>query len=35
MVDYRKLIPVSAVVFILLMALSLSTMFLDIRQLGQ
>ncbi len=35
MVDYRKLIPVSAIVFILLMALSLSTMFLDIRQLGQ
>jgi membrane-associated protease RseP (regulator of RpoE activity) len=35
MVDYRKLIPVSAVVVIFLMVLSLSAMFLDIRQLGQ
>ena len=31
MVDYRKLIPVSAVVVIFLMVLSLSAMFLDIR----
>jgi membrane-associated protease RseP (regulator of RpoE activity) len=35
MVDYRKLIPVSAVVVIFLVTLSLSAMFLDIRQLGQ
>ncbi|MEX2100558.1 MAG: M50 family metallopeptidase [Acidimicrobiia bacterium] len=35
MVDYRKLIPVSAVVMIFLVTLSLSAMFLDIRQLGQ
>ena len=34
-VDYRKLVPVSAVVVIFLVALSLSAMFLDIRQLGQ
>jgi membrane-associated protease RseP (regulator of RpoE activity) len=34
-VDYRKLIPVSAVVVILLVTLSLSTMFLDIRALGR
>ena len=35
MVDYRKLVPVSAVVVIFLVTLSLSAMFLDIRQLGQ
>jgi membrane-associated protease RseP (regulator of RpoE activity) len=35
MVDYRKLIPVSAVVVIFLVMLSLSTMFLDIRELGR
>ena len=34
-VDYRKLIPVSAVVMIFLITLSLSAMFLDIRALGQ
>jgi membrane-associated protease RseP (regulator of RpoE activity) len=34
-VDYRKLIPVSAVVVIFLVTLSLSTMFLDIRELGR
>jgi membrane-associated protease RseP (regulator of RpoE activity) len=34
-VDYRKLIPVSAVVVIFLVMLSLSTMFLDIRALGR
>ncbi len=35
MVDYRKLIPVSAVVVIFLVTLSLSTMVLDIRELGR
>ena len=35
MVDYRKLIPVSAVVVIFLVMISLSTMFLDIRELGR
>ena len=35
MVDYRKLIPVSAVVVIFLMVISLSAMFLDIQRLGQ
>jgi membrane-associated protease RseP (regulator of RpoE activity) len=35
MVDYRKLIPVSAVVVIFLMVLSLSAMFLDIQRIGQ
>jgi membrane-associated protease RseP (regulator of RpoE activity) len=35
MVDYRKLIPVSALVVIFLMVISLSAMFLDIRRLGQ
>ena len=34
MVDYRKLIPVSAVVVIFLMVISLSAMFLDIQRSG-
>jgi membrane-associated protease RseP (regulator of RpoE activity) len=34
-VDYRKLMPVAAVVLAFFLTLSLSAMFLDIRQLGQ
>jgi hypothetical protein len=34
-VDYRKLIPVSVVLLIPILFLGLSSMVLDIRQLGQ